>query len=140
MQIEDLGTFLSEQMHADDSESWKGFSLGYSDEDKSPITELNNQTQELSLLTSNLPTYSPFQFGTNPIDDASLQKNAKFKLYDTLMEFNDFSLEDKHAPRIPLIKNGECKSIQKYTTSNANQIVIQSASEIGPLYQPPQSG
>ncbi|CAK4613197.1 hypothetical protein AeMF1_009261 [Aphanomyces euteiches] len=96
LQIEDLGRFLSDHMPESGGEDWKGFSLGYAEEetggagaDESSAandSSLSSRSQGPmhSLMSSSLPN--------SPFPGALLSRQA---LDSAMSEFSDFSLEDK---------------------------------------------
>ncbi|ETW05051.1 hypothetical protein H310_04091 [Aphanomyces invadans] len=97
LQIEDLGRFLSEHMPAEPgAEDWKGFSLGYADEEgSSPHAGSSTTTSQpaathtqfkSALLSNSLPN-SPFP--------SVLPLLTRQALDSAMSEFSDFSLEEK---------------------------------------------
>ncbi|ETV86811.1 hypothetical protein, variant [Aphanomyces astaci] len=94
LQIEDLGRFLSEHMATEPgAEDWKGFSLGYADEEGSSPQAVSSSRPSTtqtpfhsSLMSSSLPN-SPFP--------SVLPLLTRQALDSAMSEFNDFSLEEK---------------------------------------------
>ncbi|EQC29401.1 hypothetical protein SDRG_12864 [Saprolegnia diclina VS20] len=94
MQIEDLGNFLNEQMTDGDGDSWKGFSLGYSDEDGSPSRPQAPPTTTTMAQDFHQATASLLSLPNSPYPTSFQSRQV---IESAMLEFNEFSLEDKIA-------------------------------------------
>ncbi|KAF0685692.1 Aste57867_22439 [Aphanomyces stellatus] len=144
LQIEDLGRFLSEHMPDQGTEDWKGFSLGYADDDGNSPTadssmyataapmshEAVAQKSFHSLMSSSLPN--------SPFPGAVLSRQA---LDSAMSEFNDFSLEDKVKKSARALPSAYAQPSSESAVSQVMQSWAppEPPAEHAPAVQPPMS-